>query len=304
MHSLSESVVGCKLRSSVILKLWSPRVTTRDEGSVTQRANPGPALYFTKVTPDAPKAWIGLLHGYADHGARYTHVMDAWAEQGIGSIALDMRGHGRAKGVRGYCARFEEFLDDAGELTRLVRDQARGGACFLFGHSFGGLVAAMSAIEAPGSWAGVVLSAPYFGLKMEVPRAKLVAAKVASRVWPKLALPTGIQGAALTHDSARATAYDADPLVFKAATARWFVETTRAQARALARASTLALPLYTAFGEQDPIANPSTGRAFFDAAGSKDKTWSGLPGLFHEILNEPSWPTIAGPIGDWVLERA
>jgi alpha-beta hydrolase superfamily lysophospholipase len=276
-------------------------VTTRDEGSVTQRAAPGPALYFTSVTPDAPKAWIGLLHGYADHGARYAHVMDAWAEQGIGSVAVDMRGHGRAKGARGYCARFEEFLDDAGELTRLVRDRARGAACFLFGHSFGGLVAAMSSIESPGAWCGVVLSAPYLGLAMAVPQAKIVAAKVASRVWPGLALPTGIKGTALTHDPARAAAYDADPLVFKAATSRWFVETTRAQARAMARASSLALPLYVAFGEADPVASHAAGKAFFDAAGSKDKTWDGRRGLYHEILNEPEWPTIAKPMGEWVL---
>ena len=276
-------------------------VTTRDEGSVTQRAVPGPALYFTSVVPETPKAWIGLLHGYADHGARYAHVMEAWAEQGIGCVALDMRGHGRANGARGYCTRFEEFLDDAGELARLLRDRARGGACFLFGHSFGGLVAATSATESPGPWRGLLLSAPYFGLSMQVPAAKLLAGKVASRVWPSLALPTGIKGTALTHDPARATAYDADPLVFKAATARWFVEATRAQARAIARAPTLRLPLYEAFGAAAPVASPSAGRAFFDAAGSEDKTWDGRERLFHEILNEPEWPTIAKPKGEWVL---
>jgi acylglycerol lipase len=279
-------------------------VATRDEGSVTQRATPGPALFFTSVTPDAPKAWVGLLHGYADHGARYTHVMESWAERGIGSVALDMRGHGRAAGTRGHCARFEEFLDDAGELARMVRDRARGSACFLFGHSFGGLVAAMSAIKAPAPWSGVVLSAPYFGLKMAVPGAKIAAAKIASRVWPKLALPTGLKGADLTHDAARARAYDEDPLVFKTATARWFVETSHAQARALASAGSLSLPLYVAFGEADPVASPQAGKAFYDAAGSKDKTWDGRPGLFHEILNELDWPAIATPMGEWILSHS
>jgi alpha-beta hydrolase superfamily lysophospholipase len=279
-------------------------MTTTDEGSVTQRAVPGPALYFTAVAPDAPKAHVGILHGYADHGARYLHVMHAWAEQGIASVALDMRGHGRASGVRGHCARFEEFLDDAAELARLVRDRARGGACFLVGHSFGGLVAASSAIGAPGAWRGVVLSAPYLGLAMAVPRAKVLAGRVASRVWPTLALPTGIKGAELTHDAARAAAYDADPLVFKTATARWFVEATRAQERALAHAGELRLPLYIVFGEQDPLAKVSAGRAFFEGAGSTDKTWDLRQGLYHEVLNEPSWPALTKTIGEWVLARA
>ncbi len=279
-------------------------MAVRDEGTVSARAVPGPALYFTEVSPEAPKAWIGVLHGYADHGARYAHVMDAWAEQGIGSVALDLRGHGRAAGARGYCASFEEYLDDAAELARLARDRARGAAVFLFGHSFGGLVAASSAIDAPGPWAGVVLSAPYLGLRMDVPPAKVVAAKIASRVWPSLALPTGIRGAQLTHDAARATAYEADPLVFKNATARWFVEATKAQARAIARAPSLSLPLYLAFGAEDPIASPAAGRRFFEAAGSKDKTWDERPRLFHEILNEPEWPDIAKPMGEWVLSHA
>src|SRR5207253_5066457 len=59
------------------------------------------------------------------------------------------------------------------------------------------------------------------------------AAKVASSVYPKLALPSGLSGKDVTHDEAIAKAYDDDPLVFKSATARWFTETRLAQAHVL-----------------------------------------------------------------------
>src|SRR5579872_2291753 len=102
----------------------------RKEGAVTQRTVPGPALYYLSSAPvGAAKATVGILHGYADHCARYTHVMDAWAEAGVACIAMDMRGHGRAAGTRGYGARFDEFLDDAAELARMVREKAGGGPC-------------------------------------------------------------------------------------------------------------------------------------------------------------------------------
>ena len=276
-----------------------------DEGAVTQRAVPGPALYFTSALPEgAPKAMVGVLHGYADHGARYAGVMDVWAGKGIASVALDMRGHGRATGTRGYCARFDEFLDDAAELARLVADRARGAPCFLFGHSFGGLVASLSVLESPRSWRGLLLSSPYFGLALEVPKAKIFAGRIASRVAPKLALPTGLKGADVTHDAKKAKAYDDDPLVFKNATARWFTETTKAQARALSRASGLTMPLYVLFGGADPIAKLAEGRRFFDAAGSEDKTWDEKSGLYHEVLNEPAWESVAAAMGDWLLARA
>lgn len=276
-----------------------------DEGAVTQRARPGPSLYYASAMPKGDaKAVLAVIPGYADHGARYAHVMGALAEHGIGSVAIDLRGHGRAQGARGYCSRFDEFLDDARELRRLVEARAKGAPTFLFGHSFGGLVASLSALEDPAPWKGLVLSAPFFGLALEVPRIKVMAGKLASRLYPTLGLPSGLVGKDLTHDPARAKDYDNDPLVFPKATARWFTEATGAQQRVLASASRLALPLYMTMGTADKVANFGAAKRFFDAAGSADKTWDPREGLFHEVLNEPSWKDIVEAIARWVLAHA
>jgi alpha-beta hydrolase superfamily lysophospholipase len=276
-----------------------------DEGAVTQRARPGPSLYYASAMPKGDaKAVLAVIPGYADHGARYAHVMGALAEHGIGSVAIDLRGHGRAQGARGYCSRFDEFLDDARELRRLVEARAKGAPTFLFGHSFGGLVASLSALEDPAPWKGLVLSAPFFGLALEVPRIKVMAGKLASRLYPTLGLPSGLVGKDLTHDPARAKDYDNDPLVFPKATARWFTEATGAQQRVLASASRLALPLYMTMGTADKVANFGAAKRFFDAAGSADKTWDPREGLFHEVLNEPSWKDIVEAIARWVRAPA
>ena len=277
-----------------------------DEGTVTRAASSsGPSLYYASAMPTGgAKAVLAVIHGYADHGARYAHVMGALAEHGIGSVAIDLRGHGRAQGPRGFCTRFEEYLDDARELRRLVDARAKGAPTLLFGHSFGGLVAALSALDSPGALKGLVLSAPFFGLGLEVPRIKVFAGKLASRVYPKLGLPSGLEGKDMTHDPAKAKDYDADPLVFKNATARWFTEATGAQQRALASASRLTMPLYIAFGTADKVASMPTAKRFFDAAGSADKTWDPREGLFHEVLNEPSWKDTVDNIARWTLAHA
>ena len=273
-----------------------------DEATLGKRARSGPDLYYASAMPsEGLKAVLGIVHGYADHGARYRHVMGALAEHGIGSIAIDMRGHGRALGTRGYCNRFDEFLDDARELRQLVDERAKGAPTFLFGHSFGGLVATSSVIEDPGKLKGLVLSAPFFGFQVQVPKVKTIAAKLASRLYPKLALPTGLAGKDMTHDPEKARAYDDDPLVFENATARWYTETVGAQERVLANAPKLALPLYVAFGTSDRIASMTAAKRVFDAAGSADKTWDPREGLFHEVLNEPSWKDLAEAIARWVI---
>ncbi|MBX3258739.1 MAG: lysophospholipase [Labilithrix sp.] len=287
-----------------------------DEAILGKRAGNGPDLYYASAMPsEGVKAVLGILHGYADHGARYRHVMGALAEHGIGSIAIDLRGHGRALGPRGFCQRFDEYLDDARELRRLVDERARGAArargegpdpvpTFLFGHSFGGLVATSSILESPGSFRGLVLSAPFFGLALEVPRVKVLAGKLASRVYPRLGLPSGLAGTDMTHDAEKARAYDEDPLVFPNATARWFTETVAAQERALANASRLTLPLYVAFGTGDKVANMAAAKRVFAAAGSADKTWDAREGLYHEVLNEPSWKDLVESIARWIVTHA
>lgn len=275
-----------------------------DEATVTKRTR-GPDLYYASAIPsEGMKAMLGIIHGYADHGARYRHVMGALAEHGIGSVAIDLRGHGRALGPRGFCERFDEFLDDAREARRLVEDRAKGAPMFLFGHSFGGLVASSSALESPGKLKGLVLSAPFFGLALAVPKAKILAGKIASRIIPRLGLPSGLSGKDMTHDADKAKAYDEDPLCFKNATARWFTETVAAQDRALASASKLSMPLYTTFGTSDKVASMAAARKFFDAAGSKDKTWDPREGMFHEVLNEPSWKELVENIAKWISARA
>ena len=275
-----------------------------DEGVVSRREG-GPPLYFHATMPKGELvAMLGIVHGYADHGKRYAHVMGALAEHGIGSVAIDLRGHGRAGGPRGFCMRFDEFHDDIRELRALVEQRAKGKPMFLFGHSFGGLVSTSVVLRDPKPWKGLILSGPYFGTALAVPAVKEFAGRIASRVLPKLGVPMGLTGAMCTHDEQKARDYDNDPLSFKNATARWFTEATAEQKRVLENVSRLTLPLYVVFGAADPIASMAAAKKVFDAAGSSDKTWDARAGLFHEVLNEPSWKDIVEPIAKWILAHA
>jgi alpha-beta hydrolase superfamily lysophospholipase len=290
---------------------------SHEEGVLQRSSTTGPVLHSFVVPVPQPRAVVGILHGYADYAARYAHVMDAWAERGITSVAIDMRGHGRAAGRRGHCERFSDYLDDAAELAAAVREHAPGKPAVLFGHSFGGLVASSVAIAqdaaggggggsgGSGLWRALVLSSPFFGVAMEVPRVRLVAGRVMSRIFPAFAQPSGLRGAQMTHDEALAREYDADSFSFKTVTARWFTETSAAQDATIAAAPRLRMPLYTVVGGADAVVSVARARAFFDAAGSADKTWDARDGLYHEVLNEPSaGRQIADRLSEWILARA
>lgn len=265
-----------------------------EESFIRGRTNGAPSLHVSTLrTSGKPRAVLGIVPGYADHGLRYRHVMEALRDQDIASVAIDLRGHGTSEGPRGACRVFSEFLDDLAELPPKLEAVHPDAPKFLFGHSFGGLVSTTGMLSGmQGTYRGLLLSAPFFGLAFEPPKVQVLAGKLASKLVPGFGMPSGLKGSQVTHDTAIAKAYDSDPLVFKNANARWFTETMTAQARVLAEAGRLTMPLYMAFGGADPIASMEKGKAFYERAASKDKTFVPLPGLFHEILNEPSYPEI------------
>jgi alpha-beta hydrolase superfamily lysophospholipase len=273
-----------------------------DRGTLTRSRTKGPALYFSHVEGDDVSAVTGIVPGYADYADRYERVQRAWAERGVASVVIDLRGHGRAGGARGACLRWDEYLDDVTELFAMLEPRAKGKPVFLFGHSFGALVAASWALRNPSAQRGLLLSNPYMRVALPVPAAKRVAGKIVSAILPGVGLASGLRGEQMTHDAELAKKYDTDPLVFRKANARWFVESEREQGRVMARAKEIALPLRMVLSDADPVV--SGGRELYEAVGSADKTLDLREGLLHEVLSEPEWPDIAGAMADWIKARA
>lgn len=262
----------------------------------------GPQLSYAVSRAAAPKAAVGIVHGYAEYGERYAPTMALWAERGLTSVCFDLRGHGRSEGTRGHVLSFQEYLDDFRELDAMLDAEAKGLPRLLFAHSFGAVVSLKGLLAGIGSWKALALSEPYLGLALEVPGIKKFAGEVASKLFPSLGLPSGLTGAQMTTSSVAAQAHDTDPLIFGEARARWFTETLAAQAEIEARAREITLPLLLLFATDDPVAKRETARRFFDGCGSADKTWESLEGLRHEPLNEPEHgPRIAARIADFLL---
>lgn len=273
-----------------------------EEGSITQRAAGAPTLSYQLSVPPEAKAALLMVHGYGEHGGRYRRVLHRWARKGLAAGVLDLRGHGWSAGARGHCDRFTDFHDDVDDLLAVLRERVPDLPLFGFGHSFGGLIITTHALSRPSIFRGLVLSSPFFGLALQVPQSKKVLGELASRLYPKLGVPSGLSGADMTHDEALARLYDIDPLMNKDATARWFTETQAAQKDLLASAPQLKMPVLLIAAGADRVVSTPAARQVFERFGSSDKTFEERAGLFHEILNEPKvGDEIADQMADWVL---
>jgi alpha-beta hydrolase superfamily lysophospholipase len=263
----------------------------------------GTVLHELSWPADSPRAGVALIHGYGEHIARYDHVGKALAARGFTVRGIDFRGHGQSAGARGHIHRFDEYLDDLAGLLQRCAERP----LFLVAHSMGALVAAEYLLRRGSDpLAGVVLSSPYFALRLKVSPIKIAAGKLFSHLVPRLGLPTGLKGADVTRDPELARIYDVDPLNNKNATARWFTEATAAQEHVAAHASEIRVPILVMQGADDRVADPAFSRQVYEKLGSADKSLSWLEGQYHEVFNEPAETRKANldVLANWLTARA
>lgn len=271
------------------------------------RTSDGQTLNLHDWTIPQPRLTLGLIHGYGEHAGRYEYAARGLNARGISVVGVDLRGHGRSTGPRGHVDRFNEYHLDAAALIEAARARSGGSPVALFGHSMGALVSIDWQLAGGGrDLRALVLSSPFLGIALPVNPLKILLGKVASRAVPRLALPSGLTGADVCRDPELARLYDVDPLNNKLATARWYTEATGTFARVQAGAGTLALPLLLLYGGADRVASADETDRFARSLRAPDRTVERLPGLYHEILNEPkeTRDRLIERIAGWLLERA
>lgn len=116
--------------------------------STTLLSPTGADLHLNSMIPARkPKGVVQILHGLAEHGARYERFMRALAKAGLASIVHDHRGHGKtsaADAPRGIFANengWEKVLKDCRFINSEIRRRYSGISVILLGHSMGGMLA-------------------------------------------------------------------------------------------------------------------------------------------------------------------
>jgi alpha-beta hydrolase superfamily lysophospholipase len=244
-------------------------------------------LYAETFLPSStPKGVVVITHGYAEHCGRYHEVANVIVGAGWAALSYDVRGHGKSPGERGYIERFDSYLSDLVAIHGAAQQLAPHGApTILLGHSHGGLITlrALAGSQLPTVKAAIV-SSPYLGLKLTVPRYKKALARVASRIAPRLSQPNALRVEDLTSDKQKQAERLADTLCFDVATSRWFTESTAAQDYVAEHAGRINVPTTWLVGGADPIADPGRSRAV--AAKVAGASYHDLVGMRHEVFNE------------------
>lgn len=278
-----------------IMELSEGQLATRD----------GLRLYRRSWCSNRARGRIVLVHGLGEHCARYDHVGEFLAGEGFPVHGFDQRGFGRSPGRRGHCNRFTDYLDDLDLLVDAVAAETPALPTILYGHSFGGLVVLAYGLAHPDKVAGIIASGPALGVGTPVPSWKSRLADLLDTLYPTLSMPAGLSSADLSRSPEIGRRYDADPLVEKNVTVRYYKELVRAMASSNARAAEYRVPLLVVQGSADKLVSPAAvidwfSRAGSAAAGGIDKTLKLYDGFYHELHNEDERSQLFADLAAWL----
>ncbi|MFW9877346.1 MAG: alpha/beta hydrolase [Candidatus Thorarchaeota archaeon] len=248
-------------------------------------------LFYQCWLPDSGeiKAYIIAIHGWGTHSDRLKTPAEYLTEKGYAIYAFDLRGHWRNAGdFPGHIDSMDHILKDTLLFMDFIHEISKDKKIFLMGHSFGGLVSLIFAINHP-ALAGVLVSSPLLGMYLKLSIGKK-AIKSISKTLGKLStnkiLDNIIDQNQLTSDLKILREHIADNNKIEIISAKSAAEIDKYSKWALENVSKLLCPLFLMQAGADKIVDKSKTKQFFEQVRSKDKTYREYDGFLHELWNE------------------
>jgi acylglycerol lipase len=248
-----------------------------------------------------PRAIVAIVPGFNSHSGYYGWAAEQLVANDLAAYAVDLRGRGQSDGERFYVQNFADYVSDAGLLVDLARQREPGLPVFLLGHSAGGVVACIYAIENQKTLAGFICES--FAHQVPAPDFALAVLKGLSHLAPH-AHVLRLKNEDFSRDATVVQAMNADPLIaHETQPTQTVAEMVRADERLKKEFADLTLPLLILHGSLDKATRPSGSQFFYDTASSKDKTIHIYGGHYHDLLNDVGKEIVIDDIIAWIDAR-
>lgn len=251
----------------------------------TQNAADGTALRGQVWAADTPKAVMSLVHGFGEHSGRYADMAAYLNSKNISVVALDLRGHGRSEGRRGYCPNYNNLLTDVDALLAKSRELYPGLPHFLYGHSMGGGLVLNHHLKSKSSdLIGIIASAPFIAPADKISGLQRAIVKLLGKIAPKLSLGNKIDGSKISRLPAEQEAYLSDPLNHGNLGVGLAIGMVEGGEWIMENAQNWNMPLLIVHAREDQLTDFTTSEAF--AAKAQNCTFIPFEDCEHEIHND------------------
>jgi len=259
-------------------------------------------LFVRSWRPDGTvRAVVGIVPGFNSHSGYYEWVGQQMAADGLAAYAVDLRGRGRSDGERFYINRFADYVDDVEALVRLAKSREPDVPMFLLGHSAGGVVSCIYALDHSAELRGLVCES--FAHEVPAPDFVLAVFKGLSHLAPH-AHVLHLKNEFFSRDPEVVRTMDDDPLIaHETQPTRTLAEMVRADERLKNEFPLITLPVLILHGTADQATKPSGSQRFYDMVGSRDKTLKLYGGHYHDLLNDLDKESVMADVLAWIDTR-
>ena len=263
----------------------------------------GLRLFVRSWRPDTrPRGLVAIVHGFNSHSGYYLWVAEQLVANGFAVYAADLRGRGQSDGERFFVETFEDYVSDVSALVTVAKSREPGVPVFLLGHSAGGVVSCLYAIEQQAGLAGFICES--FAHQVPAPDFALAVLKGLSHVAPH-AHVLRLKNEDFSRDPKVVQAMNEDPLIaHEVQPTKTVAEMVRADERLKKEFPLVTLPILILHGSLDKATRPAGSQFFYDTAGSRDKTFKLYDGHFHDLLNDLGKEAVMADIVQWIGARA
>lgn len=277
----------------------APENTLATEGAIASAD--GTSIAYRAWPKAGANITLAAVHGLGEHAGRYDRFAQGMAQHGLGTYAVDLRGHGKSEGQRGHVDSWTQWIDDIASFVRHVEAQT-GGEVVLVGHSFGG-AATLSTVLAgklPNSRRFIV-SSPALKVKVAVPAWKVSLGDAASKIVPRVALDNEVDPVMLSRLPEVVEAYRTDPLVHSRISSRLYTEWRAATNHILDHANEIKIPFLILAGTDDRLIDPQGSAALHAKAPTMSELHL-LEGRYHEPFNDRDNEEVFEMIAEWLTK--
>lgn len=262
----------------------------------------GLTLFVRSWRPDAnARGLVVIVPGFNSHSGYYGWVAEQLTAAGLVVYALDLRGRGQSDGERFYVEKFTDYVDDASAVVALAKSREPGLPTFLLGHSAGGVVACLYALDYPRELTGLISES--FANEIPAPDFALAVFKGLGHVAPHAHI-LHLKNEIFTRDPKAVQVMDADPLIaHETQPTKTLAEMVRADERLKKGFSSMTLPVLILHGTADQATKPSGSKRFYETVGSQDKTLKLYDGHYHDLLNDLDKEVVMADIKDWIVRH-
>ena len=263
----------------------------------------GLKLFARSLRPrGAPRATIVINHGFKSHSGLYDWVAEALAARSFAVSAPNLRRHGKPESEPLFVERMTDYVADLALFVQLAKAREDSAPTFLLGHSAGGVVSCLYALEHQAELAGFVCES--FAHEVPAPDIALAILKGIGHIAPH-AHVLKLKDEDFSRDPAFVARMQSDPLVHQQGyPSQTVAELVRADERLRREFPAITLPLLILHGTEDHAARPHGSQVFHQAASSTDKTLKLYEGYYHDLLNDLGKEIVLADVVEWITSRS